>query len=361
MKLKHLTITILLFLLAGILSACGASGAGAASSWPGLSAQDGVAYLANNQHIYAIDTGTGSEKWRFPQEADRNITFFAQPFTSENGQVIVGGFNNILYSLSAESGAQNWSFEDAGDRYIGGAIQVDDMIYAPNADGHIYALNAATGSLAWKFPEQGAVGALWSTPLFSPDCACVYVTSMDHSVYAIDGSSGDLLWSTDDLGGSIVGKPALGPDGTLYMGTFGRELVAIDSTNGNVLWRVPVTGWVWGGPILVEDQLYFGDLDGYFYSVSITERVINFQIQPDAAISESPLATEELIYFTTESGTLYGIEADGTIQRTQTLGGKLYTSPVIDGDTMLVASLGGDELLYAMNSAGVGKWNFIPE
>lgn len=361
MKLKHLTITIILLLLAGTLSACGTSGAGAASSWPGLSAQGGVAYLANNQHVYAIDVATGSEVWRFPQEADRNISFYAPPFPNEDGQVIVGGFNNVLYSLSAQNGAQNWSFTEAGDRYIGGAIQVENTVYAPNADGHVYALDATTGSLLWTYPEQEAAGPLWATPLYNPDCACLYVTSMDHHVYALNGSNGNLIWSTDDLGGSVVDTPVLSPDGTLYLGTFGRELVAIDSSNGGVRWRVPVTGWVWGGPILVDEQLYFGDLDGNFYSVSIAEREINFQIQPDAAISESPLAAEELIFFATESGTLYAVDSDGAIQRTQTLGGRLYTSPVMNDDTLLVASLGGDELLYALNSAGVGKWNFIPE
>lgn len=361
MKLKHLIITILLLLLAGTLSACGASGASAASSWPGLSAQDGVAFLANNQHIYAVDIATGSEKWRFPAEAERNSSFYAKPFPNQNGQVIVGGFNNILYSLSAQTGAQTWSFAEADNRYIGGSIQVEDTIYAPNADGHVYALDAATGSLVWKFPEQGAVGPLWATPLYNPDCACLYATSMDHQVYAIDGGSGELIWSSDNLGGSVVGTPALDPDGTLYVGTFGRELVAIESATGNVRWRVPVTGWVWGGPILVDERLYFGDLDGNFYSVSIADQSINFQIQPDAAISESPLNVEGLIFFVTESGTMYAVDADGAIQRTQTLGGKLYTSPVVNNDTLLVATLGGDELLAAFNAAGAGKWNFIPE
>ena len=83
----------LLFLLAFIgiavtLSAC-AGGATTATSWPGLTVDDNYAYVAYNTQVYAVDLVNGSERWRYPAEPDNNITFYADPTLSQDGQLIV--------------------------------------------------------------------------------------------------------------------------------------------------------------------------------------------------------------------------------------------------------------------------------
>ena len=58
-----------------------------------------------------------------------------------DGQLIVGGFDKKLYSLNPQTGQSNWQFTDAHDRFFGGVLVVNNMIYAPNADYNLYALN----------------------------------------------------------------------------------------------------------------------------------------------------------------------------------------------------------------------------
>ncbi len=72
-------------------------------------------------------------------------------------------------------------------------------------------------------------------PVTEETCKCIYIPSMDHHLYAIDAQSGNIKWTSDALGGSLVGTPALSPEGVLYVGTFGSQLVAIDSNNGKTL------------------------------------------------------------------------------------------------------------------------------
>lgn len=356
MKLKYILITITLALLASSISAC-AGGVSTASSWPGLTINQDTAYLAYNQHVYAINLSNGSLKWRYPAEPDNKISFFAAPTITADGQLLVGSYNNVLYSLNPGNGQTNWSFESE-NRYIGSVLATEQGIFAPTAGETLYALDLK-GKLLWSFQTQGAQ---WASPLAVPDCECIYLSSMDHHLYSTNTKSGSEIWKTDDLGGSIVGSPAYGNDGVLYVGSFSSELIAIDAQNGDILWRTPTNGWVWSGPKLHDGYLYFGDLSGTFYAISTSNHQIKWQMQSDGPITEIPLVTEYTIYFTTEMGTLYALDFAGNIRWSKTIeGSKLYTSPVSAGEMILVAPIGVDSLLIALDTDGNQKWTYTPQ
>ena len=100
MKNKFIPVVIIMAVLTISLSAC-AGGRMMASGWPGIAADEETAFIAFNQHIYAVNLTNGLEQWRYPAEADNDITFYAAPAITEDGQVIAGGYDNILYSLNA--------------------------------------------------------------------------------------------------------------------------------------------------------------------------------------------------------------------------------------------------------------------
>ena len=357
MKPKQRIFTLLTIVLAAALSAC-SGGATIATSWPGILANDKHVYLAYNQHVYAIDLATGLEVWRYPAEADSKKAFFAAPSLTADGQLIVGGYDNTLYSLNRDTGAVLWSFSEATDRYIGSSLVFEENIFAPNADRNLFALDTQ-GKLLWSFESQSAQ---WTKPAVNPECKCIYLPSMDHSIYSIDAQTGRLKWMTEDLGGAIVGTPAHDSREVLYSGTFASEVLAVDARNGAVLWRTPTDGWVWGGPVLADDTLYFGDLNGVLYAVNSQTGEIIWRIQADGRIPDSPLVTQETIYFNTENGSLYAVGKDGNFvwPEAKLIGGKLYSAPVLAGDTILVATVGSEQLLYALDLNGLQKWTFVP-
>ena len=69
-----------------------------------------------------------SERWRFPATADRAISLFAPPTVTDDGQVLVGGFNGVVYALKASDGSLAWQSEPLGDRIIGGVAVAGDLI-----------------------------------------------------------------------------------------------------------------------------------------------------------------------------------------------------------------------------------------
>lgn len=358
--MTHKKASFLLFILAValLLSGCTGGAAAIANSWPGMLVEQDSIFVAYNQHIYAIDLASRSEKWRFPVEPDAKITFYAQPLLTTDGQLIAAGYDHILYSLNPQTGAENWSFKDAKNRYIANPIQVGDLILAASADNHLYALDLS-GKLAWSFETQGAN---WATPATNERCDCVYLTSMDHHVYSVDAGTGKQIWQSADLGGAIVGKPAYSPDGILYVGTFASEMIAFQAESGDILWRTATSGWVWGGPAFVDGVLYFGDLKGTVYALDAARGTQIWQSPVDGPVSETPLVKDGSIYVTTQTGTLYALDGQGAVKWSQAVGGKLYTAPALVDDQLLVPVTGKDELLFAYNTAGTQAWSYaIPK
>jgi outer membrane protein assembly factor BamB len=355
MKSKKYLLLISLVLLSILISGCGGSSAGISTSWHGLTASSDTVYLSAGPQVYALDLKTGSEIWRYPDKPNAK-GFYASPVLTPDGQLLIPSYDKILYSLDPKTKALNWSSVSLGNHLVSSPYVTNNMIYQPSSDGYIYALNMA-GNIVWKKETKGP---LWAQPASSPDCGCIYVASMDHTMYSYNASSGELLWQSPDLGGSLVGSPAVSPDGFLYVGTFGNEMFALDATNGSIKWRFGTQDWVWSGPVLDNKILYFGDLSGYFYAVNTQDGTSIWRIQPQNSIVDKPVLLQDKIYLTTEGDSLFIISADGTIINSRVIGGLIYASPLITGDTILVAPTNFDSLLVALNLEANQKWTFTP-
>jgi outer membrane protein assembly factor BamB len=74
-----------------------------------------------------------------------------------------------------------------------------------------------SGTVLWEF-ETGSV--VYSSPAIGSD-GTVYVGSLDKKLYALNGKSGVKLWEFV-TGGNVYSSPAIGSDGTVYVGDGGR-------------------------------------------------------------------------------------------------------------------------------------------
>jgi len=74
----------------------------------------------------------------------------------------------------------------------------------------------------WEFETGDGV---YSSPAIGSD-GTVYVGSADKKLYAINGKSGVKLWEFK-TGGDVYSSPAIGSDGTVYVGSRDKRLYAI--------------------------------------------------------------------------------------------------------------------------------------
>ena len=71
---------------------------------------------------------------------------------------------------------------------------------------------------------------MYSSPAIGSD-GTVYVGSADKKLYAINGKTGAKLWEFE-TGDMAWSSPTIGPDGTIYIGSYDKKIYAIktDST-----------------------------------------------------------------------------------------------------------------------------------
>lgn len=230
--MKRLILISLVLLAAILLSACSAGTS--AATWPGLAADNKLAYLADGTYVYAVRLSDGTKAWQYPDKAGTQL-FYATPLLTTDGQVLVGsaGRDYELTSLDTTTGQQKWAAPFvATDRWVAAPLVVGDAVYAANNDGTLYVLKLATGEKVWSLHISKE---LWGAPV--TDGKLVFVTSLDHFLYAVDPALQKVIWKVD-LGGSAPDSPAVSSDGkTLYIGSFAKKIVAVDIATGSVRWN----------------------------------------------------------------------------------------------------------------------------
>ena len=89
-------------------------------------------------------------------------------------------------------------------------------------------------------------------------------------VYALN-SSGALQWRAA-TGSGVYSSPRVSRDGKwVYVGSDGGAVVKLDANDGAVIWRYDTGGAVYSKPLVGEYGVYFGSVDGYFYSILDTK------------------------------------------------------------------------------------------
>jgi outer membrane protein assembly factor BamB len=365
MRKKLIFITTIL-LGAFLLSAC-AGGPIHGSTWPGLASDGSLIYLADGPFVYAVSLGDGRQIWRYPGQRDNKLVFYAPPAVTPDGLIVVGsaGTDYRLVALNpndinpdTNAPFVEWEFTGAKDHWVAAPLVVEDKLFAVNSDGNLYIIDLQDNKSAKDATVVKLGGRLWARPI--TDGERVYITSLDHSVIAVDVNTHEVLWH-EDLGGAVPGSAVLGPDGNLYVGSLASKLERFDPATGNHQPVLEAENWIWSTPALDGDTLYFGDVDGYFYSFNTATGDPAWNpVKPDDAITASPLVREDHILLATESGSLFAMDRSGKVLWTEKVGGKIYTSPLAVGDLIVVAPLETEFYLTGLDPNGRQIWTFTP-
>ncbi len=347
-KSKRILLVIVLLLLL-VLSSCTSAITG--SSWPGITNDNGTLYVAYANRVYAIQSSDGSTLWSYPEKAGRTL-FYAAPVLA-NGQLIVGDYDNILHSLDPKTGTENWQFSQAKNDWVASPLVIGDTILAPNSDHTLYALTFS-GQVKWTFATKGP---LWSKPV--SDGSLVFQASMDHNLYAIDLQTGQQKWSLA-LGGAVPYTPTLADNGTLYLTTIAQKLIAVNSADGTITWEKQYDSSLWSEPLLVQDNLYFGDLDGNIYAVSAADGSTVWTQSVGEPVTGKPTLSGDNILFPTEQGNIIAVNQSGTRQWSMNFDGPLYTGPVEVGDHLAVGIVSKNTFLALITPTGQTVWSYVP-
>ena len=96
----------------------------------------------------------------------------------------------------------------------------------------------------------------------------VYVGSDDHDVYALNAGTGALLWKYS-TGNAVVSSPAVANE-VVYVGSFDNKVYALNAATGALLWKYTTGYDVYSSPAVANGVVYIGSLDHNVYAFGLT-------------------------------------------------------------------------------------------
>lgn len=217
----------------------------------------------------------------------------------------------------------------------------------------------ADGSLRWKSSVQGYITL--SSPALSADGNTIYIgveRANGGRVVALPPDGVRPRWIRD-LRDPVDSSPAVGADGTVYVGCVDGRLYALRPESGEIKWEVNSGGFVSSSPALGADgTVYFGTAAGRLYAVS-AQGAVRWTFATAGTIDSSPaIGADGTIYFGCDDRQLYAVNPDGTEKWRVATSGRIFASPAIGADgTIYIGS--ADQRLYAVNPDGSLKWSYF--
>ncbi len=302
-------------------------------------------------------------KWKFTT-GDR---IMSSPVWSD-GVIYFGSDDKNMYAVDAETGHQKWKYVTEGPVPCSPAV-VGGVVYFASYDGKFYALNAATGRLKWKFatagerrfeakgldglqPKNQTIADPWDVYLSSPVVVngTVYFGSGDGNLYALDAGSGELRWKFQT--GDVVHASPAYDSGTLYVGSWDSYLYAVDAETGREKWRFhggedPMIHNQVGfqsSPMVSGGVVYTGCRDSNVYAIDAATGKEKWRFYNEMSwVNTTPAAAKGKILFATSDSSLFHmVDAEtGKKDVKQQLKAYVFASPSVAGDVVYLGVLNG--------------------
>jgi len=369
-----------------------------------------IVYFGCNDHrLYAVDLETGAKKWEFKTEG----RVLSSPAIS-NGLVYFLSYDSNFYAVDAATGTLKWKFKTGGERrfiarhlhgmepaaepvpdpfdfYLSSPVVTDGTAYFGSGDSNVYALDAATGSLKWKFKTGEVIHASpafsdgtlfvasWDTYLYALDAATgkekwrfktgedpetynqtgiqaspavsegvVYFGCRDSKFYALDAASGKQLWAYSNKGSWVISSAAI-RDGKVYFATSDTGLLrALDTKTGDELFTLDFNHWpMFSSPAIAGNMMYLGSHQGRLLAIDLSTQKVAWYFETEAAKKNASALTTDKGAPNYEAAFADNFYDDIVVGLQKMLSiGAVLSSPAISGDTILFGSTDGN--LYAI-------------
>ena len=280
----------------------------AASSKVTPAIADGVVYVgANDGKLRAIKAETGKELWA----VETGVEILAEPLVDSEKVYSANGLGVV--SAYTKSGKKVWSFT-AGDAVYSSPVMADGKVIFGCNDGWLYALDAATGKLAWV--NKDGTYTVESKPFVWN--AKVYYGAWDQYIRCVNAKDGKLVWR-QICEGSRVAKGAkryyspadampVVAEGKLMIADRNMMLTILNAETGEPagsLKGVSATG-------LSEDGkfVYLRKLNGNVARIDSSGKELWSVGVHVGAIPTAPIEKNGVVYVSSGKGTVSAIAAD---------------------------------------------------
>ena len=308
--------------------------------------------------IYALDPNTGTLKWSYTAASGSLVPSI--DFSTGN---LYLGIANKITAIDTVTRNIRWQYTTGGNLYSTPVV-VNGTVYINCDDRYLYALDAATGNLKWRYLQDNFTsgGGNYSSPTVVN--GVVYFGSQDNNLYAVDAVTGNLRWKTLNTYSPSSGfqsSPTV-VNGIFYIGDITHNLLALDAATGNFLWVYSAVGGLFfSSPTVVNNTVYIGCSDGSIYAIDANTGVRKWSYPTGYSIYDSPTVSNGVVYAgqnNSNGSYLYAVDAaTGTLRWMYRVDNQLFSSPTVFNDVVYACSY---NTIHAVNvNNGTLRWKYI--
>jgi outer membrane protein assembly factor BamB len=223
-----------------------------------------------------------------------------------------------------------------------GGVVSDSTLFVGSKEGKLVAVNLADESRQWSesLKTSGQTGGFFG-------CAPAY-----------GGSCG-----AQAAGVAIYGTPVVSGD-LVYIGGYNGKIYAYATGTLSMRWTYPREGnleAVVGGLAIARGRVYFGDSDGKIYALDAVTGDKLWEFETGDKVWGTPAISGDTLLVGSFDKKFYALNtADGSKQWEFETEGAIFSTPLVYEDTVYIGSF--DRYLYAVNAAdGSLRWKFMGE
>ncbi|MDP8245920.1 MAG: PQQ-binding-like beta-propeller repeat protein [Candidatus Hinthialibacter antarcticus] len=296
-------------------------------SAPAISPSGEIIFSDHEGNVYSVDS-EGLENWNYQASRGEENRIVAPMLVSESGQTYAVSWNNYMYSIRP-NGALLWSTDIGGKLSSSPVLDTDGNIYVCTNDGSklvVEKYQPSSKRQVTEFSEtiESNHNRVVSSPAIDTERNALYVgvsRTNDGALYAVD-LGGMRRKFRVTLPKAVYSSPAIGPDGTVYVGCLDGSLYAIDGDARSIKWNYSVRPaeladdpdyygppYVMGSPTVdANGTVYFGDTNGVLYAVSSEGEEIWQMKLANSNITAAPVITSDgVILVAAYDSTLYAV------------------------------------------------------
>lgn len=316
-------------------------------------------YIGNQDSMYAINATTGKSRWVVPCKVGTTPTI-------EDGIVYVGSWDHNLYALDAATGALKWKYP-TDDNVITTPIVYNNFVYIGSLDGNMHALDATTGAPKWKYSIGFA--PIDPTRVFGT----LFIGSLHGDVAAINAFTGKQVWRIKTK--EVSENPTFDfATNNVYINSNDGILYAFNALSSFINARITINPYGGSSPTINNGVVYVVSGGPFtlskIYAIDIATNTITWvYTSKEAYIRGSPIVYNNLLYIGDNdvsgwsNGHLIGIDIHAGTKKWSSVSKMRfdYASPTICNGVIYV--LGDDEMynsyLLAIDAvSGVDKWRY---
>jgi hypothetical protein len=223
-------------------------------------------------------------------------------------------------------------------------------------------IRSDAGTVQWIW-ERNRVGlSLKSSPAIGAD-GTIYVGTPFGWIYALDGKTGAQKWGAQIGTAEVHSAPAIGADGTIYVGSDDGFICALDEHNGGKKWAFQTGDVVRSSPAIGADgTIYVSSYDGCIYALNGRTGAQKWAVQTGRLLHSSPaIGADGTIYVGTYNDKTIALDGKtGATKWVVKTVGFQYSSPAIGADgTVYIGCHGGWNRFIALDGkTGAEKWKY---